>query len=68
MKKIIENLANNKEIQKLPANGASPMYSSTQSVDALRSDIDELSEPLDAFNEWPWLMSISDEHGDKLFL
>lgn len=34
----------------LPANGTSVTYS-TQSVDALRSDDTELSDPLDAFNE-----------------
>lgn len=47
----------------LPANGTSVTYS-TQSVDALRSDDTELSDPLDAFNEWD--IMTSDEHGDKL--
>lgn len=50
-------------MQNLPANGTSVTYSSTQSVDALRSDT-ELSDPLDAFNECD--IMISDEHGDKL--
>lgn len=45
----------------LPANGTSVTYS-TQSVDALRSDDTELSDPLDAFND----IMTSDEHGDKL--
>lgn len=37
-------------MKNLPANGTSVTYS-TQSVDALRSDDTELSDPLDAFNE-----------------
>lgn len=48
----------------LPANGTSVTYS-TQSVDALRSDDTELSDPLDAFNELRDIIT-SDEHGDKL--
>lgn len=43
----------------LPANGISLMYSSTQSVEQLRSEIEtlELSEPLDAPSD---LLNISD--------
>lgn len=48
---------------KLPANGTSVTYS-TQSVEALRSDETELSDPLDAFNECD--IMTSDEQGDKL--
>lgn len=50
-------------LMNLPANGTSVTYS-TQSVDALRSDDTELSDPLDAFNECDIITS--DEHGDKL--
>lgn len=49
-------------LMNLPANGTSVTTYSTQSVDALRSDDTELSDPLDAFND----IMTSDEHGDKL--